>query len=42
MADIIPENNYNPSHAEDLKWVEIDENTLPHIEGKFGNYPRYA
>lgn len=42
MADIIPENNYNPSLAEDLKWVEIDKDTLPHIEGKFGNYPRYA
>jgi hypothetical protein len=42
MADIIPENNYNPSLAEDLKWVEVDKDTLPHIEGKFGNYPRYA
>ena len=42
MADILPENNYNPAHAEDLKWVEVDKETLPHIEGKFGDYPRYA
>ena len=27
MADILPENNYNPAHAEDLKWVEVSDGT---------------
>lgn len=42
MSKILPENPYNPGHAEDCSLVEIDKTVIPPLSGKEGLYPRYA
>lgn len=42
MPEILPENPYNPGHAEDCSLVEIDPSVIPPLEGREGTYPRYA
>jgi hypothetical protein len=42
MPEILPENPYNPGHAENCSLVEIDSSVISPLEGREGVYPRYA
>ena len=42
MSIILPENPYNPGHAENCSLGEINQTAIPPLSGKEGLYPRYA
>ena len=42
MNDILPENNYNPAMAENLKLVEVNPDTIPPLTIENQSYNRYA